>query len=75
MEFLFDGLNVRVQKAKKRFLDIAEVKRWKAQQFQPEYQYLERDRNLFLFQIYTGYYYKTAGGSRHTKFILDGKNI
>lgn len=28
MEFLFDGLNVRVQKAKRVFLDIQEVKRW-----------------------------------------------
>jgi integrase len=58
MEFLFEGLNVRVQKAKRTFLDLSEVKRWKAVEFKPEYKYLERDRDLFLFQIYTGYYFK-----------------
>lgn len=58
MEFLFDGLNVRVPKAKRTFLDIAEVKRWKAVKFEKEYEYLERDRDMFLFQVYTGYYFK-----------------
>lgn len=58
MEFLFDGLNVRVQKAKRVFLDLQEVKRWKALEFPSDEQYLERDRDLFLFQVYTGYYYK-----------------
>lgn len=58
MEFLFDGLNVRVQKAKRVFLDIQEVRRWKDVEFPQDKQYLERDRDLFLFQIYTGYYYK-----------------
>lgn len=58
MEFLFDGIKIRVEKAKRTFLDIAEVKRWKAVRFEPEFQYLERDRDMFLFQIYTGYYFK-----------------
>ncbi|MBN8876459.1 MAG: site-specific integrase [Sphingobacteriales bacterium] len=58
MEFLFDGVKVRVEKAKRTFLDLNEVKRWKAVHFEPDYQYLERDRDLFLFQVYTGYYYK-----------------
>lgn len=58
MEFLFDGLNVRVQKAKRTFLDLQEVKKWKALTFTADQQHLERDRDLFLFQIYTGYYFK-----------------
>lgn len=58
MEFLFDGLNVRIQKAKRTFLDLQEVKKWKALQFTAEKQHLERDRDMFLFQIYTGYYFK-----------------
>lgn len=56
--FYIDGLNVRVQKAKRVFLDLQEVKRWKALEFPSDKQYLERDRDLFLFQVYTGYYYK-----------------
>lgn len=58
MEFLFDGLNVRVQKAKRTFLDLQEVKKWKALKFSSGQQHLERDRDLFLFQVYTGYYFK-----------------
>jgi site-specific recombinase XerD len=58
MEFLFDGLNVRVPKAKRVFLDIQEVKKWKAVTIPTDKKYLERDRDLFLFQVYTGYYYK-----------------
>jgi site-specific recombinase XerD len=58
MEFLFDGLNIRVPKAKRTFLELQEVKKWKTVSFPAEKQYLERDRDLFLFQVYTGYYYK-----------------
>lgn len=58
MEFLFDGLNVRVQKAKRTFLDLQEVKKWKALIFTADQLHLERDRDMFLFQIYTGYYFK-----------------
>lgn len=58
MEFLFDGLKIRLQKPKRTFLDLQEVKKWKALQFNYNQQHLERDRDLFLFQVYTGYYYK-----------------
>lgn len=58
MEFLFDSLNVRVPRAKRSFLDLSEVKKWKALTFTPEQQVLQRDRDMFLFQVYTGYYYK-----------------
>lgn len=58
MEFLFDGVKIRVPKAKRTFLDIQEVKKWKAVKFSAEKEYLTRDRDMFLFQIYTGYYFK-----------------
>jgi len=58
MEFLFDGVKIRVPKAKRTFLDIQEVKKWKAVKFSTEKEYLSRDRDMFLFQIYTGYYFK-----------------
>ncbi len=58
MEFLFYGLNVRVPKAKRVFLDLQEVKKWKAVTLPADKPYLERDHDLFLFQVYTGYYYK-----------------
>lgn len=58
MEFLFDGIKIRVPKAKRTFFDIQDVKKWKAVKFPAGKQYLARDRDIFLFQIYTGYYYK-----------------
>jgi site-specific recombinase XerD len=58
MEFLFDDLKIRVPKAKRTFLDISEIKQWKSVKLPAEKEFLARDRDLFLFQIYTGYYYK-----------------
>lgn len=58
MEFLFDDVKIKVNQAKRTFLDIHEIKLLKAAKFPKGKEFLERDRNLFLFQIYTGYYYK-----------------
>lgn len=58
MEFLFDDVKIKVGQAKRTFLEIQEIKQWKAAVFPKGKEYLERDRDLFLFQIYTGYYYK-----------------
>lgn len=58
MEFLFDDIRIKVNQAKRTFLDITEIKQWKAAKFPKGKEYLERDRDIFLFQIYTGYYYK-----------------
>src|ERR1051326_5732438 len=58
MEFLFDDVKIKVNRAKRTFLEPRKIKLWKSVVFPKELQHLERDRNLFLFQIYTGYYYK-----------------
>lgn len=58
MEFLFDDIHIKVNQAKRTFLDVQEIKQWKAAVFPKGKEYLKRDRDLFLFQIYTGYYYK-----------------
>lgn len=58
MEFLFDDVKIKVGQAKRTFLEIQEIKQWKAAVFPKGKEYLERDRDLFLFQIYTGYYYR-----------------
>lgn len=57
LEYLFEGLNVKVEKAKRTFLDITELRKWKGVEFTEEYLHLKRDRDLFLLQVYTGYYY------------------
>jgi site-specific recombinase XerD len=58
MEFLFDDVKIKVNQPKRTFLDIEEIKKIKAIIFPKGKEYLERDRDMFLFQIYTGYYYK-----------------
>lgn len=58
MESLFDDLKIKVPKPKRIFLEPKEIISLKNLKFSKDQQYLERDRDLFLFQIYTGYYYK-----------------
>jgi len=58
MEFMFDDIKIRMTKPKRTFLEPEEIKKWRKIRFTKEKEHLQRDRDLFLFQIYTGYYYK-----------------
>lgn len=58
MEFLFEDVKNKIAPPKRTFLEPQEIKAWKNVQFSKEQDHLQRDRDLFLFQIYTGYYYK-----------------
>lgn len=58
LEFLFDDVKIKVPKAKRTYLEPKEIKGLKEIVFPNGKEYLERDRDIFLFQIYTGYYYK-----------------
>ncbi|MBP6025460.1 site-specific integrase [Ferruginibacter sp.] len=58
MEFLFDDVKIKVNQAKRTYLEVQEIKQLRSAIFPKEKKYLERDRDIFLFQIYTGYYYK-----------------
>lgn len=58
MEFLFDDVRIKVRPAQRTFLDIDEIVRWRNLKFPIGREYMERDRDLFLFQIYTAFYYK-----------------
>ena len=71
MEFLFDDVKIKIKKPKRTFLEPTEIKKWKSLQFENEKKYLERDRDLFLFQIYTGYYYKDLHIFHKTQLTVD----
>lgn len=59
LEFLFDDVKISSKRTTRRiYLEPDEIKKWKNVEIPKEKKYLERDRDLFLFQIYTGYYYK-----------------
>lgn len=58
---------------KRIYMETDEIKRWKALTFQEEKKYLERDRDIFLFKIYTGYYYKDLQIYRKDQLIGEGE--
>jgi site-specific recombinase XerD len=71
MEFLFDDVKIKVPKAKRTYLEPQEIKAWKNLRFTEEQQHLERDRDMFLFQVYTGYYYKDLAVFAKNQLLVD----
>jgi site-specific recombinase XerD len=68
---LFEDLHIAVKKAKRSFLTIEEIKVWKSFKFAIEEKHLERDRDIFLLQIYTGYYYKDMINLKKEHLVKD----
>jgi len=68
---LFEDLHIEVKKAKRTFLTIEEIKTWKNYRFKKEEVHLERDRDIFLLQIYTGYYYKDMINLKKEHLVKD----
>jgi site-specific recombinase XerD len=68
---LFEDLHISVKKAKRSFLTIEEIKVWKSFRFAGEEKHLERDRDIFLLQIYTGYYYKDMINLKKEHLVKD----
>lgn len=68
---LFEDLHIAVKKAKRSFLTIEEIKVWKSFRFAVEEKHLERDRDIFLLQIYTGYYYKDMINLKKEHLVKD----
>ena len=71
MEFLFDDVKIRIKKPKRTFLEISDIKKWKSLVIPQNKSYLQRDRDLFLFQIYTGYYYKDLHVFTKDQLLVD----
>lgn len=57
VEEALEDVKIKVGKTKKDALEVHEIKAWKECQFDHKHRGYERDRNLFLLQIYTGLYY------------------
>jgi hypothetical protein len=68
---LFEDLHIAAKKAKRSFLTNEEIKTWKSFRFAGEEKHLERDRDIFLLQIYTGYYYKDMVGLKKEHLVKD----
>lgn len=68
---LFEDLHISVKKAKRSFLTIEEIKAWKNFQFKDDEKHLRRDRDIFMLQIYTGYYYKDIVALKKEHLVKD----
>jgi site-specific recombinase XerD len=55
--FLFADVKIKIEKANRVFLEINEIQKLINLTFSNTEIEMERDRDVFLFQIYTGYYY------------------
>lgn len=72
IEFLYADVKISVRPSTRRvFLELEEIRRWKAPEIPKNKIFLERDRDMFLFQIYTGYYYKDLRILRKDQLMKD----
>lgn len=55
--FLFDDARIKVNKSDRTYFEIEELIQWNKLEFRPNEKYLEKNRDIFTFQIYTGFYY------------------
>ncbi len=72
IEYFFEEVKITVPRKKEgQHLDIEEVRELKKLVFAENDQSLERDRDLFLFQVYTGFYYKDLQILKKDQLFID----
>jgi len=72
VERFFDEIKVSVPKKKEgQHLEIEEVQRLRKLEFDENDKPLKRDRDLFLFQVYTGFYYNDLQALRKDQLFND----
>ena len=72
IEYFFEEVKITVPRKKEgQHLDIEEVRELKKLVFAEKDQSLERDRDLFLFQVYTGFYYKDLQILKKDQLFID----
>jgi Phage integrase SAM-like domain/Phage integrase family/Arm DNA-binding domain len=57
-KFLFTDTKIKVKEPERTYLELEEIKKLQKLKFAYHEAYLERNRDIFLFQIYTALYYK-----------------
>ena len=72
--FLFTDAKIKVVKGDRTFLEIEDIIKWNSIKFLMSEKHLERDRDLFTFQIYTGFYYNDLKILKKTDIRIE-KNV
>jgi site-specific recombinase XerD len=70
-ESIFEDIHISIGKPKKDRLEVEEITDWKNYNFTAKEPTQERDRNIFLIQIYTGYYYNDLRELLKTEYKKD----
>jgi site-specific recombinase XerD len=68
--FLFADTKITWSDTKRTFLELEEIKRITNLKFKTNEKYLERDRDVFLFQIYSALYYNDLGLIKKTQLVM-----
>ena len=72
VEYFFEEIRITVPRKKEgQHLDIEEVQELKKLTFTEKEHSLERDRDLFLFQVYSGFYYSDLQTLRKDQLFID----
>ena len=72
VEYFFEEIKITVPRKKEgQHLDIEEVRELKKLVFAEKDRSLERDRDLFLFQVYTGFYYNDLQTLKKDQLFID----
>ena len=72
VEYFFEEIKITVPRKKEgQHLDIEEVQELKKLVFAEKDRSLERDRDLFLFQVYTGFYYNDLQTLKKDQLFID----
>jgi site-specific recombinase XerD len=71
VESIFEDIHIKIGKPAPDHLEIHEITAWKNHDFQGANAALERDRNIFLIQIYTGCYYNDLREMLKTELKTD----
>lgn len=72
VEQYFDDITISIPKKKEgQHLEIEEIQGLRKLEFEKKGQSLERDRDLFLFQVYTGFYYNDLQILKKTQLFKD----
>lgn len=72
MDFLYEDVKISVKRVTERiYLTPEEIKAWKELQLDGKTKHLKKVQDLFLFQVYTGYYYKDLSNIKKSQLHKD----
>lgn len=72
MDFLYEDVKISVKRTTERvYLTPEEIKAWKELQMNGKTAHLKKVKDLFLFQVYTGYYYKDLANIKKSQLQKD----